>query len=361
MNITPLQNWLPFKDYFVIAGPCSAESEEQVLSTAHSLKKIDKVKLFRAGIWKPRTRPNTFEGVGKRGLKWLQRVKQETGLKTCTEVASPSHIKDALDHEVDVLWIGARTTVNPFLVQEMANYLKGKDIPVMIKNPINADLSLWIGAIERFYNAGINKIIGIHRGFSTSRPSPYRNEPLWKIPVEIRQKISTLPIVCDPSHIAGTRNKIQELAQKAFDLAMDGLMIETHPNPDEALSDKQQQVTPMQLSEIIRSLKLKQEFSKDRTFGDQLTTLRSKIDAVDKEIIELLKVRMNIVKDIGHEKSKKNITALQKNRLNHLISERVLWGQSLNLSHEYIDEVFQVIHSASVKKQTDLMNHKTLS
>ena len=361
MNITPLQNWLPFKDYFVIAGPCSAETEEQVLNTAHSLKKIDKVKLYRAGIWKPRTRPNTFEGVGKKGLKWLQRVKQETGLKTCTEVASPSHIKDALDHGIDVLWIGARTTVNPFLVQEMANYLKGKDIPIMIKNPINADLSLWIGAIERFYNAGIHKIIGIHRGFCTSRPSPYRNEPLWKIPVEIRQKISTLPIVCDPSHIAGARNKIQELAQKAFDLAMDGLMIETHPSPDEALSDKQQQVTPMQLSEIIRSLKLKQEFSKDRTFGDQLTTLRSKIDAVDKEIIELLKVRMNIVKDIGHEKSKKNITALQKNRLNQLISERVLWGQSLNLSHDYIDEVFQVIHSASVKKQTDLMNHKTLS
>jgi chorismate mutase len=359
MDITPLNQWLPFKDYVVIAGPCSAESEEQVLKTAHSLKKIEKVKLFRAGIWKPRTRPNTFEGVGVRGLKWLQKVKKETGLKTCTEVANPFHIQAALDHDIDVLWIGARTTVNPFLVQEMADYLKGKDIPIMIKNPINADLSLWIGAIERFYNAGVKKIVGIHRGFSTARPSPYRNDPLWKIPIEIRQKIPKLSLICDPSHIAGSRDKIQEVSQKAFDLAMDGLMIESHPNPDKALSDQKQQIVPSNLLELLQQLKLKQEFCQDSAFSSNLEFLRSKIDAVDKDVLELLKTRMGIVKEIGVEKSKKNITALQKSRLDQLITERVIWGKSLDLSNDFIDEVFQVIHAASVKSQTDLMDKKT--
>ena len=355
MKITPINQWLPFNDYLVIAGPCSAETEAQVLSTAHEVNKIDKVKVFRAGIWKPRTRPNTFEGIGVNGLKWLQKVKKETGLLTCTEVASPDHIKACLDHDVDILWIGARTTVNPFLIQNIADSLEGKDIPIMIKNPINADISLWIGAIERFLNKGITKLVGIHRGFSTARPSPYRNEPCWKIPIEIRQKVPGLPLICDPSHITGDRNKIFEVSQKAFDIAMEGLMIETHPDPDNALSDRKQQVTPSQLSELLQMLQYRTEFSSDQNFGDKLNTLRSKIDALDKELIDILKVRMNIVHDIGQEKIKKNIAALQKSRLDQLIDQRVLWGNELNLPQEYIDEVFQIIHAASVKTQTQLM------
>ena len=355
MNITPINQWLPFKDYLVIAGPCSAETEAQMLSTAHALKKVDKVKVFRAGVWKPRTRPNTFEGIGLEGLKWLQKVKKETGLLTCTEVANPDHIKACLDHEVDILWIGARTTVNPFLVQNIADYLEGKDIPIMVKNPINADLSLWIGAIERFLNRGLNKLVGIHRGFSTARPSPYRNEPYWKIPIEIRQKVPGLPLICDPSHIAGQRDKIFEVSQKAFDIAMDGLMIETHPDPDNALSDREQQVTPEQLELIIQKLQHRKEFSSDQVFGSKLNSLRSKIDALDKELLDILKVRMNIVHDIGQEKIKNNISALQKNRLDQLISQRVLWGNELNLPKDYVDEVFQIIHAASVKTQAQLM------
>ena len=355
MKITPLNQWLPFKDYLVIAGPCSAETEAQVLSTAQSVKEIDKVKVFRAGIWKPRTRPNTFEGIGVKGLKWLERVKKETGLLTCTEVANPEHIKACLDHGVDILWIGARTTVNPFLVQNIADYLEGKDIPVMVKNPINADISLWVGAIERFLNKGITKLVGIHRGFSTARPSQYRNEPCWKIPIEIRQKVPGLPLICDPSHIAGDRNKIMEVSQKAFDIAMEGLMIETHPDPDKALSDRKQQVTPNYLEEILRMLQYRKEFCSDQLFSDKLSSLRSKIDALDKELLDILKVRMSIVHDIGQEKIKKNIAALQKSRLDQLIHQRVLWGNELNLPKDYVDEVFQIIHAASVKKQTQLM------
>lgn len=355
MKITPLNQWLPFNDYLVIAGPCSAETEAQVLSTAHSVKEIGKVKVFRAGIWKPRTRPNTFEGIGVQGLKWLERVKKETGLLTCTEVANPEHIKACLDHGVDILWIGARTTVNPFLIQNIADYLEGKDIPVMVKNPINADISLWVGAIERFLNKGITKLVGIHRGFSTARPSQYRNEPCWKIPIEIRQKVPGLPLICDPSHISGDRNKIMEVSQKAFDIAMEGLMIETHPDPDKALSDRKQQVTPNYLEEILQTLQYRKEFCSDQLFSDKLSSLRSKIDALDKELLDILKVRMSIVHDIGQEKIKKNIAALQKSRLDQLIHQRVLWGNELNLPKDYVDEVFQIIHAASVKKQTQLM------
>ena len=355
MKITPISQWLPFNDYLVIAGPCSAENEMQVLSTAHSVKKIDKVKVFRAGIWKPRTRPNTFEGIGKKGLKWLQKVKKETGLLTCTEVANPDHIKACLDHDIDILWVGARTTVNPFLIQNIADSLEGKDIPVMIKNPINADLALWVGAIERFLNKGITKLVGIHRGFSTARPSQYRNEPYWKIPIEIRQKVPGLPLICDPSHITGDRSKILEVGQKAFDMAMEGLMIETHPNPDNALSDRKQQVTPNQLDELLKMLQCRKEFTNDQCFGDRLSSLRSKIDALDKELLDILKVRMNIVHDIGQEKIKKNIAALQKSRLDQLIDQRVLWGNEINLPEDYVDEIFQIIHAASVKTQTQLM------
>ncbi|MBG08791.1 MAG: 3-deoxy-7-phosphoheptulonate synthase [Halobacteriovoraceae bacterium] len=355
MKITPINQWLPFKDYLVIAGPCSAETESQVLSTAHSVKKIDRVKIFRAGVWKPRTRPNTFEGIGLKGLKWLQKVKKETGLLTCTEVANPEHIKACIDHDIDILWVGARTTVNPFLIQNIADSLEGKDIPVMIKNPINADISLWVGAIERFLNKGITKLVGIHRGFSTARPSPYRNEPCWKIPIEIRQKVPGLPLICDPSHIAGSREKIFEVSQKAFDIAMEGLMIETHPDPDKALSDRKQQVTPNQLEEILKGLQHRKEFCSDELFDDKLSSLRSKIDALDKELLDILKVRMNIVHEIGQEKIKKNIAALQKNRLDQLIDQRVIWGNKLNLPEDYVDEVFQIIHAASVKTQTQLM------
>lgn len=358
MKIDSISSWLPnFNsngEPLVIAGPCSAESVEQMLTTAHALKNIPAVKIFRAGIWKPRTRPNNFEGLGEIALPWLAEVKKQTGLLTATEVATAKHVELCLKHGVDILWIGARTTANPFSVQEIADALKGVDIPVMIKNPINADLQLWIGAIERINNAGINKIIAIHRGFSVADKLEFRNDPLWRIPMELKVKFPELPLICDPSHITGDRELIQKVCQKAMDLNMDGLIIETHPTPESAWSDAAQQVTPNKLNTILSQLSLKTEHSSDADFEALLNNLRNQIDRLDNELLHTLKLRKDVVEKIANAKIEQKITALQRNRFDQLMKERMDAGKSLGLEELFIKEIFDAIHDQSVKLQTDL-------
>ncbi|TDJ06881.1 MAG: 3-deoxy-7-phosphoheptulonate synthase [Deltaproteobacteria bacterium] len=357
MEITPLKDW-PFKftGPLIISGPCSAESEQQVLETARELKGRESAHIFRAGIWKPRTRPNSFEGMGEKALPWLLKVKKEVGLPICTEVANASHVELALKNEVDILWIGARTTTGPFAVQEIASALKGVDIPVMVKNPISVDIALWIGALERFSKVGITKLMAVHRGFSTTLDSRFRNGPNWKIPIELKLLLPNLPLICDPSHIAGKRELIQEISQKAMDLDFDGLMIESHIDPNNALSDKSQQVTPQNLQQILRDLSYKTEFSPDKDFGPELEALREKIDHIDFELLENLKVRMEIVKIIGESKRKSKITALQKNRIEFLLNQRVQKGRELGLSDDFVRDIFGHIHAESLKSQTDIIS-----
>ena len=356
MEITPLKDW-PFKlsSPLIIAGPCSAESEQQMLETARELKGRESAHIFRAGIWKPRTRPNSFEGVGEKALPWLLKVKKEVGLPTCTEVANASHVEMALKNEVDILWIGARTTTGPFAVQEIASALKGVDIPVMVKNPISVDIALWIGALERLSKVGITKLMGIHRGFSTTLDSRFRNVPNWKIPIELKLRLPDLPLICDPSHISGKRELIQEVSQRAIDLDFDGLMIESHIDPSLALSDKSQQVTPKALQHILRDLSYKTEFSPDKNFGMELEALREKIDHIDYELLENLKIRMEIVKIIGEAKRKTKITALQKNRIELLLKLRVQKARELGLSDSFIRDIFGHIHAESLKSQTEII------
>jgi chorismate mutase len=360
MNPIPIHKWIKnFSDPshpLIIAGPCSAESEEQLLTTAKQLVAIDKtVNVFRCGIWKPRTRPNNFEGVGEVGLKWLKTVKEETDMLTTTEVANAKHVELALKHDVDILWIGARTTVNPFSVQEIADSLKGVDIPVMIKNPINADLALWMGAFERISNAGINKLIAIHRGFSTYEKTKYRNEPNWKIPIELLRRHPDLPIICDPSHIGGRRDLIEPVSQKALDLGFDGVMVETHCDPSVALSDAAQQVTPESLNNILTAIALRTQTSPDSEFEIELEQLRSKIDRIDSEIIESLANRMKVATSIGEAKLKSNVQPLQLTRMNQLMENRTKMGTELGLTEKYIKEIYELIHTHSIKVQTDLM------
>jgi len=357
MKIDKLSDWIKIEQRpLVIAGPCSAESEEQVLAIAKELKDSGKVDALRAGIWKPRTRPNTFEGVGLVGLPWMQKAKELTGLPITTEVANASHVELALKHDVDILWIGARTTVSPFAVQEIAEALKGVDIPVMVKNPINADLALWMGAIERFSNMGLTKLAAIHRGFSTAEKSKYRNLPIWSIPIELKRLMPELPIICDPSHIAGDRKLIGEVCQKAMDASMDGLMVETHITPDKALSDAKQQVTPMTLRNIIGSLSLRNEHNESKSFEDSLDKLRAKIDDADREILELLHMRMNVVREIGLAKKENNVTPLQISRMDEVMKNRSQLGRKLGLDEKYIEDIFHVIHTESVRQQTKIMN-----
>lgn len=358
MKIDLISSWLPnYTDNgepLVIAGPCSAESLEQMLETAHALKEIPAVKIFRAGIWKPRTRPNNFEGLGEIALPWLSEVKKQTGLLTTTEVATAKHVELCLKHGVDILWIGARTTANPFSVQEIADSLKGVDIPVMIKNPINADLQLWIGAIERINSAGITKLMAIHRGFSVAHKLEFRNDPLWRIPMELKVKFPTLPLICDPSHITGERELIQKVCQKAIDLGVNGLIIETHPRPDSAWSDAAQQVTPQKLKSILEQLSLKTENSSDADFGVQLNSLRAQIDRLDNELLHTLKLRSDVVEKIANAKAKEKITALQRNRFDQLMKERMDAGKALGLEELFVKEIFDAIHDQSVKVQTDI-------
>lgn len=356
LHIEPIQNWgvNPHKP-FVISGPCSAETEEQVLESARGLV-AHGIQIFRAGIWKPRTRPNQFEGVGSEGLKWLRSVKQETGMLTATEVANVKHVYEALKMGVDILWIGARTSANPFSVQEIADALQGVDIPVLIKNPVNPDLELWIGAIERIARAGITKLGAIHRGFSSSEKSKFRNMPQWQIPIELHQRIPSLPIICDPSHIAGRADLIFEVSQKAMDLGQDGLIIESHPNPKVALSDGKQQITPDGVGELMKNLTIREAKSDNIQFTQSLEELRAKIDVVDEEILALIHRRMEVVKEIGKNKKDNNIRILQTDRWKKIIETAKQSGYSKGLSDEFIEKFYKAIHQESINIQTEILN-----
>ncbi len=352
MNIEKLDRDYPNKPY-LIAGPCSAETEEQVMTTAKALAS-QKIELFRAGIWKPRTRPNSFEGVGIPGLTWLQSVKQETGLKVTTEVANNKHVDLALKHNIDVLWIGARTTVNPFSVQEIANSLVGVNIPVLIKNPINPDLKLWMGAIERIYKAGITKIGLIHRGFSVYGKSPFRNIPRWQIPIELKKEFPEIMLLCDNSHICGRTDTLQEVAQKALDLNFDGLMTEIHPDPDNAWSDAAQQITPKQYDTLQNNLVLRKEGN--AKIQDGLTSLRGQIDLLDDEILNILGRRMGVAEEIGLYKKKEGISILQAKRWAEILERSLIKGKTNNLSEHFINALLKAIHDESIDHQNQIMN-----
>jgi chorismate mutase len=315
------------------------------------------VKVFRSGIWKPRTRPSSFEGVGTKGLEWLRKVKEETELLTTIEVANPQHVKEAVEHGVDILWIGARTVVNPFSIQEIATSLKGIDIPVMVKNPLNPDIKVWVGAIERINQSGINKIIAVHRGFSFFNRSPYRNAPMWEIPIELKRLCPDLPVFVDPSHICGVKELLLPVSQKALDLEMNGLMIETHIRPQEALTDKAQQITPGELSELLSKLILREEYG-NIEFENKLEELRSEIDKLDEELIDILARRMSIVEEIGKYKKENNITILQLKRWSQIIHDRENSAVKLGLTKEFISKLLEALHEESIQRQTEVMNRK---
>lgn len=354
LNIEPLESWSGVKDRpLIIAGPCSAESEEQVMTIAAALK--DKgVDYMRAGIWKPRTRPGSFEGIGEPGLKWLARVKEELGMKVGTEVAKPEHVELAMKYGVDCLWVGARTTVNPFAMQELADSMKGLDVPVLIKNPINPDTQLWIGGIERIANAGITKLAAIHRGVSTYEKSKFRNKPMWQMAIDLKRQMPNIPIINDPSHIAGTRELIEEVSQKAMDIGLDGLMIETHHTPDEAWSDAKQQVTPARLFEILGNLQIRQVATDNVEFNTSLDDLRAQIDRIDNELLEVLAERMQVVQKIGEYKSDNNVTTLQVARWDALLAERVKAGEKLSLNGDFVKDVLKGIHKESIRAQSEI-------
>jgi chorismate mutase len=342
---------------FLIAGPCSAETEEQVLAIARELA-TQPVDLFRAGVWKPRTRPGAFEGNGAIALPWLQKVKAETGLKTTIEVANANQVYEALKFGIDVLWIGARTTVNPFSVQEIADALRGVDVPVLIKNPVNPDLELWIGAIERIRNAGISRVGAIHRGFSAYAKSKFRNAPYWEIPIELRRRMPDLPLICDNSHICGNREDLQEVAQQAMDLNYDGLMTEVHCDPDNAWSDAKQQITPFTYGELRQSLIVRRETSDNAEFLGNLENLRHKIDEVDLEILNLLSRRMRIAQDIGRYKRSNNISILQASRWNEILEKAYVQGRQRDLSDDFIEKFLSAVHQESIAHQTRVMHPK---
>ena len=358
-HIIPWTDWFPFSDNqaLVIAGPCSAESEEQVLATAHELAKIEQVKVYRSGIWKPRTRPGHFEGIGEKGLPWLKKVKAETGLLTAVEVAYPEHIEKCLSAGIDILWIGARTTANPFSVQELADTLKGVDIPVLVKNPVNPDLSLWIGALERMNKAGIKKLAAVHRGFFPFETTAFRNIPKWEYVIELKRQFPHLNIFTDPSHIAGNRDLIQSLSQKAIDLNMDGLMIESHISPDKAKSDAKQQITPGRLAEIVGSLSYRNSNCISQQVQDVLDQYRDQIDSIDQQMLELLAQRMEIVGNIGKYKCENDITILQLRRWESIINSRKQLGKSLGMDEGFIHRLLELIHKESIQRQSQVMEN----
>lgn len=347
LNLPGIENKRPL----VIAGPCSAETEEQVMATAKALAKND-IKIFRAGVWKPRTKPGGFEGNGEKALPWLKRVKEETGMLIATEVATPKHVEASLNAGVDILWVGARTTANPFAVQELADSLKGVDVPVLVKNPVNPDLELWIGALERINQAGIERLGAIHRGFSSYDKKIYRNLPMWQIPIELKRRIPTLPLVCDPSHIGGRRDLIAPLCQQAMDLGMDGLIIESHCNPDEAWSDASQQVTPDILDYILGLLVVRD--TKQST--ESLSALRKQIDQYDDQLIELLAKRMRVSREIGMFKKEHDMTVLQTGRYTEILEKRGAQGALCGIGADCIKEIFEAIHEESVRQQLEIIN-----
>jgi len=354
---TKLQSWISTgRGPILISGPCSAETEEQTLETSKRLAATGKVDYIRAGIWKPRTRPGSFEGVGEKGLPWLQKVKEETGLPVTIEVANAAHVELSLKHGIDMLWIGARTAVNPFAVQEIAEALRGVDIPVLIKNPINADLALWIGSTERLIQSGLKRVGAIHRGFSNLGETHYRNRPQWQLAIAYRNEMPELPLICDPSHICGRRELLQHVSQKAMDLDFDGLMLESHIDPDNAWSDAAQQVTPEALKDLINSIVVREPQFDDETSHDELDMLREKINHIDDELLNLLNNRMKVARNIGQFKKSNNITILQKSRWNMILEKGKEYGHAHGLSEAFIQAYLQSVHDESITQQERVMN-----
>lgn len=357
LNIEPLENWLTANNQpLLISGPCSAETEDQLLTTAHLLAATGKVSVLRAGIWKPRTRPGEFEGIGSIGLEWLKRAKAETGLPTAVEVANAKHVEEALAAGVDILWIGARSTVNPFTVQEIADALQGHDVPVLIKNPVNPDLQLWIGAIERINKAGITKIGAIHRGFSSFEKSSFRNEPMWELAIQLKTLCPDLPIINDPSHICGNRELIPYISQKALDLDMQGLMIESHLDPSVAWTDAKQQLTPAAVSELMDRLTVREPESKNEAFVDKLAELRKQIDKIDDLLLQKLGERMSIVEKIGEFKRDNQVTVLQVNRWDEILKKGTAFAKALKLDEHFTEKFLELVHGESIRKQTEILN-----
>lgn len=359
LDIVPLSSWLNTgKEPLVIAGPCSAETEEQLLSTAHLLAATGKVSVLRAGIWKPRTRPGEFEGIGSIGLEWLKKAKEETGLPTTVEVATAKHVEEALAAGVDILWVGARSTANPFTVQEIADALKGVDVPVLVKNPVNPDLSLWIGALERINRAGIKKLAAIHRGFSSYEKTAFRNEPMWDVAIQLKTVAPELPIINDPSHICGNRELIPYVVQKAVDLDMQGFIIESHIDPSVAWTDAKQQLTPAALADLIDHIQLRHAESNDPVFEDKLAQLRKEIDKLDDQVIKIVADRMKIVEKIGEYKRDNDVTILQVSRWDEIIQKRGNLAQALKLDKDFTVKLMELIHNESIRKQNEIMNAK---
>ena len=356
LDLVPVTEWgfFTLPRPMVIAGPCSAESEEQVMETARDLAKRG-LHVFRAGIWKPRTHPGHFEGVGTQGLKWLKRVKEETGMKVCTEVASEKHVYECLKYGIDLLWVGARTTANPFLMQEIADALQDTDIPVLVKNPVNPDLDLWVGALERLNRAGIRKLGVIHRGFSTTESTQYRNAPGWQIAIELRARYPELPFFADPSHMGGDRKYLQELSQRAMDLGLEGLMIESHCNPAVALSDAKQQLTPAELVSLLLSLIIREKDSGDKEYREGIEQLRAQIDILDENLLYTLGSRMGVSKKIGEYKRTHNVAILQMSRWDMVMAAMKEKASAYGLSEKFIDDVFSAIHEESVRTQNEVL------
>ncbi len=359
LDIINLNDWFNNQGKpILISGPCSAESEGQMILTARKIVQYFPNNIFRAGIWKPRTRPNSFEGVGEIGLQWMQNVKKETGMLTTTEVANAHHVELCLKYGIDILWIGARTTGNPFSVQEIAEALKGIDIPVLIKNPLNPDIQLWIGALERINKVGIKKIVAVHRGFHSIEQTPFRYAPIWNIPIDLKTMIPQLPMFCDVSHISGNRDLLLIIAQEAMNLSMDGLMIETHINPNQALSDAKQQVTPGQLFNIINQLQIRKATSQDVIFKTKLERLRNLIDSIDDELLKLLAERMKISEEIGYYKKENNVTIFQVERWKKTLYDSIEQGKLLGLDENFIRKIFSRIHGESIKRQAEILNEE---
>ncbi len=358
MKTTNFSTWLDEMELshpLVIAGPCSAETEEQVLKIAHQLKDTDAT-VFRAGVWKPRTRPGNFEGNGAKALPWIAKVKEETGLLTAIEVANAQHAKLALEFDIDIIWIGARTTVNPFAVQELADALQGTDKIVLVKNPVNPDLALWLGGIERLHKAGIKNLGAIHRGFSSYKKTKYRNNPQWQIPIDLKNQYPSLPIICDPSHICGEREGIFDVCQTALDLKFEGLMVETHYDPDNAWSDAKQQITPKRLDQMTIDLRVRKPRFEDKEPIQKLTNLRKEITALDAQLIELLSERMDVVEKIGTVKKEGNVAILQRTRWQEVIRTVVDLGAEHSLSSDFIEKIFKAIHQESIQHQKKIVN-----
>jgi chorismate mutase len=345
------------KTPLIISGPCSAETEEQVMATARGLATTGKVDIMRAGIWKPRTRPGSFEGIGAKGLPWLQQAKKETGIPVAVEVATAKQVEDALHFDVDVLWVGARTTVNPFSVQEIADALRGVKVPVLIKNPLNPDLELWVGGMERIAKAGIEDLGLIHRGFSSYGNTDFRNAPMWHLAIEMKRRFPNVPMINDPSHICGRRDILQSVAQQAIDLDFDGLIIESHVDPDNAWSDAKQQITPEVLKQMLESIRWRKENVQNEDFLSALEKLRQQINQLDDELLQVLSTRMKVAQKIGEYKKNNDITILQTNRWNEILDRAIAKGNNLGLSDEFVTKYMDAVHMESINQQNKIMNN----